>query len=150
MTNDDFLDAWAPTGGDSRSISTGWAGRVERRRLRTRLALIAKAAATGIALFSGAWFVWLALKGAPPIFALAGIVLLIALPLMLLELAGMARSLRIGHDDLPAGILRRARDQATKARHLLWLSRAGALLLGASAVGLLCSCNADARVRRKC
>lgn len=109
----------------------------ERRRRRTRVVLIAKAAGTGIALLSGAWFVWLSLKGAPAIFALAGTVLMVALPLMLLELAGTARSLRIGHDDTPAGVLCRARDQAATARHLLWASRTAALLLAASASGLL-------------
>ena len=38
--------------------------RTERRRRRTRLALIAKVAATGIALLFGVWFVWRALNGA--------------------------------------------------------------------------------------
>ena len=85
----------------------------------------------------GLWFIRLALTGAPPLFALAGIVLLVSLPLMLLEVAGTARSLRIGHDDTPAGVLRRARHQAAAARHLLWASRVSALLLGASAAALL-------------
>jgi hypothetical protein len=109
----------------------------ERRRQRTRLALIAKAAGAAIASFSGLLFVWLALTGASALFALAGIVLLVSLPLMLLELAGTARSLRIGHDDTPAGVLRRARHQAAASRHLLWGSRASALLLGVTAAGLL-------------
>ena len=111
--------------------------RTERRRRRTRLALIAKVAATGIALLFGVWFVWRALNGAPALFALAGAVLLVALPLMLLEIAGTARSLRIGHDDTPVGVLRRARDQAATARHLLWCARIASVLLGASAVGLV-------------
>jgi hypothetical protein len=82
-------------------------------------------------------FVWLALNGGPAIFALAGFALLVALPLMLLEVTGTARSLRIGHDNTPAGVLRRARHQAATARHLLWGTRAAALVLGASATGLL-------------
>lgn len=109
----------------------------ERRRRRTLLALIVKAAGTGIAFLFGAGFVWLALGGAPAIFALAGFVLVISLPLMLMDLAGTARLLRLGHDDTPAGVLRRARDQAAIAQHLLWGHRAGALLLGACALGLL-------------
>lgn len=110
---------------------------IDRRRRLTRLALIIKAAGTGIALLCGAWFVRLALGGAPAIFALAGIVLLVSLPLMLIDLAGTARSLRLGDDDTPAGVLRRARNQAAMARHLLWGHRAAALLLGACALGLL-------------
>lgn len=110
---------------------------IEARRRRTRLVLLARIAGTGAALLSCAWFIRLALSGGPATFALGAIVLVIALPLMLLEVAGTARLLRVGHDDAPAGVLRRARDQATLARHLLWGTRAAALLLGASAAGLL-------------
>lgn len=137
MTNDELL---AQLGADWRR-QTADLNRlrrlIERRRQRTRLALVARTAGTGVALLFGAWFVWLALDGAPAIFALAGIILLVALPLMLLEVAGTARALRLSHDDTPAGVLRRARDQAAMARHLLWGARIAALLLGASAVGLV-------------
>jgi len=109
----------------------------ERRRRRMRLELIVKSAGAGIALLFGAWFIWRALNGAPAVFTLAGIVLLIALPLMLAELAGTARSLQFGHDDTPAGVLRRARDQASAARHLLWATRLATLLLAATAAVLL-------------
>lgn len=110
---------------------------IEVRRRWIRFGLIVKATGAGIALLSGGWFFWLALTGGAAIFALASIALLVALPLMLLELAGTARSLRIGHDGTPSGVLRRARDQATTARHLLWGSRVAALLLAVSAAGLL-------------
>lgn len=109
----------------------------ERRRQRMLLALIAKAAGVGIALLASAWFIWLALRGAPSIFGLAGIILLIALPLMLLELAGTRRVLDLGRDDTPVGILHRMRNQATMARQLLWCNRLAALLLTLSAVALL-------------
>jgi len=137
MTNDTLL---SELGADWRRQTTDLdrlRKLTERRRLRTRLALIGKAAGTAVAFLSGLWFVWLALTGAPALFALAGIVLLVSLPLMLLELAGTARSLRIGYDDTPVGMLRRARHQAAASRHLLWGSRASALLLGATAAGLL-------------
>ena len=110
---------------------------VERRRRRTRLILLARILGTGVALLFCAWFIRLALSGGPPTFALGGFVLLIAVPLMLLEVAGTARLLRVGHDDTPAGVLRRARDQAAIARHLLWGTRVAAVLLAASAAGLL-------------
>ena len=109
----------------------------ERRRQRTRLGLAARIAGAGVALLSGLWFVCLAVEGAPAIFALAGLILLGSLPLMLLEIAGTARALKIGHDDTPTGVLRRARDQAAMIRHLLWGARTASLLLGATAVGLL-------------
>ncbi|MDQ8757973.1 hypothetical protein RCO27_17240 [Sphingosinicella sp. LHD-64] len=136
MTNDSFL---SDLGADWRRQTADLdrlRARTERQRRRTRLALIAKAAGAAIALLSGVWFVWLAFRGAPTVFALAGIVLLVSLPLMLLELAGTARALRVGHDDTPAGVLRRARDQAVAARQLLWAGRVAALLMAASAAGL--------------
>ena len=110
---------------------------IELQRRRTRLVLLARIVGTGVALLFCAWFIWLALNGGPATFALGGFVLLIALPLMLLEVAGTARLLRVGHDDTPAGVLRRASDQAAIARHLLWGTRVAAVLLGASAAGLL-------------
>lgn len=110
--------------------------RTERRRRWTRLALTAKAAATGGALLAGIWFARLALSGEAPAFALAGFVLLAASPLMLMELIGTMRLARIGASDAPEGALRAARAQAVAALHLLWGARAGALLLTASALGL--------------
>ena len=110
---------------------------IQRRQLRTRLALGAQSAGMGVAFLSAGWFVWLALNGAPAIFVLAGIIMLVALPFMALEIIGTARSLRITHSDTPSGLLRRARDQAAAARYLLWGPRISALLLGSSAAGLL-------------
>lgn len=110
---------------------------IQRRRLRTGLALAAQSAGMGTAFLAAGWFVWLALNSAPAIFVLAGIIILVALPFMALEIVGTARSLRITHSDTPSGLLRRARDQAAAAKYLLWGPRVSALLLGISAAGLL-------------
>lgn len=109
----------------------------ERRRRGGRLALAAKVVGTGIALAAGLWFVRLALSGDPAVFALAGAVLLGALPLMVMEIAGTARLTRAGANETPAEALQSARAQAAAALKLLWASRVAALLLAACATGLV-------------
>jgi len=137
MTDDTFL---AELGADWRRQNTTvdrLNAHIRKRLLRTRLALAAKSFGLGVALLAAAWFVWLALHGAPAIFVLAGIVMLVALPLMALEIVGTARALKVGQSDTPSLVLLRVREQAAAARQLLWGAKVSALLLAASALALL-------------
>jgi hypothetical protein len=137
MTDDSFL---AELGADWRRQNTTVDRlnvHIRKRLLRTRMALAAKLLGLIVALVAACWFVWLALHGAPAIFVLAGIVMLVALPLMILEIVGTARALKVGQSDTPSLVLMRVREQAAAARQLLWGAKASAVLLAASALTLL-------------
>lgn len=108
------------------------------RRLRLgRLVLLGKMVVTLIALLSGIWYLWVAFGGGRASQMVAGIVMLVALPLMLLELRSTAGALRIVPGDTPIDIARRARDQATAAHRLLWGCRVASALLAAGAAALV-------------
>ena len=111
--------------------------RVQRRQRRGRLFVAMKVAGALCALLLGCWFVGLALTGEGPIFAFAGGVLLVALPVMVREAIDTQRLTAITTYGSPERTLQTARDQAVAIERLLWAPRAAALLLTVSALGMI-------------
>ncbi len=111
--------------------------RVASRQRRTRLHLGVKIAGTIFALFAGGWFVFLGMTEGSLAFGFAGVILLAALPLMVLEVRATRQLTQIGAANSPEGALRAAHDQAAASLRLLWAPRAVAIVLGLSAAGLV-------------
>lgn len=111
--------------------------RVASRQRRTRLHLGVKIAGTIFALFAGGWFVFLGMAEGSLAFGFAGVILLAALPLMVLEVRATRQLTQIGAANSPEGALRAAHDQAVAALRLLWAPRAVAFVLSVSAAGLV-------------
>lgn len=110
---------------------------VERRMRRTRQMLIARSAATIVVVAAMLYFLALAFHGDRPLFALAGIVLLVASPLMVLEALATARALQVNASNTAEEVLCGAIAQAEKTKRLLWGARASSILLAISASGLI-------------
>lgn len=110
---------------------------VDQRIRRARKMLIARTGAVIIVMAAMLFFLVLALKGDRPLFALAGVILLISLPLMVLELLATARALHVSPSCTPEEVLSGAITQTLASKRLLWGARASSILLAISAAILV-------------
>jgi hypothetical protein len=137
MSSDDFLDRLrADWRGPSVDLERMRRLTARRRRLQSLVRALTPLGAL-TCLLLGLWLGWGAVTNGEAILAVGAAALLIAAPLLLIELAEARRASRIRYDDTPRGVLQQAYEQVRYARTALRGYRWSASILAVAAVLVL-------------